>query len=144
MRYRRIHVRRQAPAPAEPRQVTALEYYSARLLPDYTGGWVYALGASTDGRVFYVGQSESVLRRLYDHSLANPDLFDWTRVYLIACRDQLQMDARELECIDHYQPERNSAGRTADLRRRVAARVLTRGFNAPPLDDSLDASQVSN
>ena len=102
-----------------PRRVTALEYYGARLLPDLSGWWVYALGAAGDGRIWYAGQSESLLRRLDDHRRDYPDLFDLAQVYLIPCRDQSQANVRELELIDHYQPEKNSVGRTEELRRRV-------------------------
>jgi hypothetical protein len=95
----------------------------AQLMPDYSGWWVYALGACDEderpGHIWYAGQSESLLRRLDDHRRANLDLYDPRRVYLVKVRDEAQADLYELLLIDYYQPERCSAGRVEDLRRKV-------------------------
>lgn len=102
-----------------PPEITALQFAGARLLPDLSGFWVYALGAAGDGRIWYAGQSESLLRRLDDHRRDYPDLFDWARVWLKPVRDCYQADLYELLLIDFYQPEKNTIGKTAELRKRV-------------------------
>jgi len=135
VRYRRIHIRKQAAEPAEqPRAVTALEFRQAQLMPDYTGWWVYALPHRDDGHIFYTGQSESLLRRLDDHRRAHPQMFDPKRIYLIPVRDQAQADLVELELIDYYQPECNRSGRADDLRR--IAHQRTRGGRTRAVDAS--------
>jgi hypothetical protein len=114
---------RRAPAPAVPERPapTMLEVYAARLLPDLSGWWVYALGASTDGHVFYVGQTNHLVSRLRDHGYTYRELYDPRRVYLIPCDGEGDACIRELTLIDYYQPERNTVGTTEVLRRRVAA-----------------------
>lgn len=129
------------PLPQAAPRVTALEYYSARLMPDYSGWWVYALGARTDGHIFYSGQTDNLISRLRDHSYQHKDLFDPARVYLIPVEHQGRADVVELELIDFYQPERNTVGREADLRGR--ARRLNKpdvaGWNA-----GLDRKQATS
>jgi hypothetical protein len=119
-----MHSWRRRPAePEAPRRVTALEYYGAKMLPDLSGWWVYALGARTDGHIFRAGQSESLLRRLDDYQREYPDLYDPRQVYLIPVADQHQADLREAELIDFYQPEKNTAGRRSELERRLRGSV---------------------
>jgi excinuclease UvrABC nuclease subunit len=102
-----------------------LEVYQARMLPDLSGWWVYALGDRTDRHIFYVGQSESLKRRLDAHEHAYPGQYDPRQVYLIPCLGEPEACIRELALIDFYQPERNTLGTTEKLRARVA------GLNKP-------------
>jgi excinuclease UvrABC nuclease subunit len=126
--------RRARQAEPEPRKPTALEFHGAELLPDLSGWWVYALGLRDPGgvRIWYAGQSESLLRRLDDHRRAYPDRFDWSLIWLIKVRDEQEADLVELQLINSYQPECNLAGRADDLRRRAHMRV--RGGRMPALD----------
>jgi hypothetical protein len=127
------------PAPA-PR-VTALEYYGAVLLRDLSGWWVYALGDIGDGHVFYAGQSENLLSRLRDHAYTFKAQFDPAQVWLVPCASQADADRKELELIDFYQPEHNSAGRTEVLRQ--LARGRTRGARGIRNDSEvLDSRKV--
>jgi hypothetical protein len=132
---------------AAPRQVGALEYYGALRLQDPTGWWVYALEDARDldltrpypERVFYVGQSESLFRRLDDWRRVFPERFSWAGIWLIKVRDSYQADLRELELIDHYQPECNHMGRAAELRDRInryQGKQRRTGRSAAPLDAS--------
>ena len=124
---------------AAPRPViTALEYYGASLMPDYSGWWVYALGARPGdprpGHVFYAGQSESLLRRLDDHRRVTfPEKFDPARVWLIPVRDQARADVVELEMIEFYQPECNAVGRADLLRARLRKqnKPIQKGSSVP-------------
>jgi hypothetical protein len=135
------------------RKVTALEFYEARLMPDYSGWWVYALGDATRGGIiFYAGQSEHLLRRLDDHRLKFGERFDYQQVWLIKVRDQRQADLVELTLIDYYQPEANTVGRSEELRKRN--RTANSGFApghtysaeywAAQRAASLDSGQVAN
>jgi hypothetical protein len=141
--------RRSSPA-AEPRRVTALEYYGAKVMPDYSGWWVYALGAASDGHVFYAGQSNSLLRRLDDHRREYPELFDWAQVYLIPVTGQAHADRVELELIDYYQPECNVVGRADELAAHLRRenRPLKPGHQFSPRSSprtrSLDSGQAVN
>lgn len=132
---------RRAPRPEPARSApTMLEVYGARLLPDLSGWWVYALCDLGDGHVFYVGQSDHLLSRLRDHSYTFKDQFDPRRVYLVACIGEPEACIRELALIDWYQPERNTLATTEVLRKRVA------GLNKPAgrlSRSSLDQSQVT-
>jgi hypothetical protein len=116
-----------------------LDVYGARLLPDLSGWWVYALGARTDGHVFWVGISDHLLSRLRDHSYAFKELYDPRRVHLIPADNELQACIRQLNLIDFYQPEHNTLGTVEALRKRVAS------FDRPAgrLSRSLDRSQAS-
>jgi hypothetical protein len=105
--------------PAEPREVTALEYYGAVLLRDLAGWWVYALGDVTDRHIFYAGQSANLLSRLRDHSYTFKTQFDPAQVWLVPCKNQADADRKELELIDYYQPEHNTVGRAQELERLV-------------------------
>lgn len=113
-----------------------LEVYRARLLPDLSGWWVYALAARTDGRVFYVGMTESLKRRLDAHEHAWPELWDPRQVYLIAADNELSACIRQLNLIDFYQPEHNTLGTTELLRKRVAALDKPAGRLSRSLDSS--------
>jgi hypothetical protein len=123
---------------AEPERPvpSLLEVYGARLLPDLSGWWVYALGAGTDGHVFYVGISESLKRRLDAHEHTYPHLWDPRRVYLIPADNELSACIRQLALIDFYQPECNTLGATEALRRRVAALDKPAGRVSRSLDQS--------
>jgi hypothetical protein len=129
-RYSEVAVRwarRDAPTvPLPAARVTALEYYGAKVMPDYSGWWVYALASRLDMHVFYVGQSDNLISRLRDHSY-NPQfrgLLDWRRIYLVPVPHQGRADVVELELIDAYQPEYNKIGRADELREK--ARDLNR------------------
>jgi hypothetical protein len=133
---------RRAPVPApEPERPapTMLEVYAARLLPDLSGWWVYALGDRADGHVFYAGQSDHLVSRLRDHQYKYPGQYDPRRVYLIAVEHEPQACIRQLALIDFYQPERNTLATTEILRKRVAS------FDKPAgrLSRSLDRSQAT-
>jgi predicted GIY-YIG superfamily endonuclease len=128
---------RRAPAPPPSRPApTMLEVYGARLLPDLSGWWVYALGASTDGRVWYVGITSSLKRRLDEHEHAHPDLWDPRLVYLVPADSEPQACIRQLTLIDYYQPERNTLGTTEVLRKRVASLDKPKGTWSKSLDRS--------
>lgn len=129
---------RRAPAPVAAPRPTMLEVYAARLLPDLSGWWVYALCDLADGHVFYVGQSDHLLSRLRDHSYNYREQFDHARVYLIPVAGEGEACIRELAMIDFYQPERNTIGTTEALHKRVA--VMTRPNRNTR---SLDRSQAS-
>ena len=129
---------RRAPVPApEPERPapTMLEVYAARLLPDLSGWWVYALGDRADRHIFYAGQSDHLLSRLRDHSYNFREQYDPRQVYLIPCEGEGEACIRELAVIDFYQPERNTIGTTEALRKRVA--FMTRpNRNTKSLDRS--------
>ena len=128
---------RRAPAPEPERPApTMLEVYGARLLPDLSGWWVYALGASTDGHIWYVGISESLKRRLDGHEHAHPDLWDPRQVYLIPAAHEPQACIRQLTLIDFYQPEHNTLATVEVLRKRVASFDKPAGRLSRPLDRS--------
>jgi excinuclease UvrABC nuclease subunit len=116
-----------------------LEVYQARLLPDLSGWWVYALTDRADGHVFYVGQSANLLSRLRDWSYQFKEQYDPHGIYLVPCIGEPEACIRELALIDFYQPERNILGTTEKLRARVA------GLNKPhgKLSRSLDQSQAA-
>ena len=120
-----------------PRQVTALEYFGAALMPDFGGWHVYALAACDadprPGHVFYAGQSEHLLRRLSDHAKTYESVFDWNRVYLVKVRDQARADLVELELIEFYQPEYNAVGRAVLLRARLRRqnKPIQKGSSTP-------------
>jgi excinuclease UvrABC nuclease subunit len=116
-----------------------LEVYGAKMLPDLSGWWVYALGASTDGHVWYAGISESLKRRLDAHEHAHPELWDPRQVYLIPAENELQACIKQLTLIDFYQPEHNTLGTTEMLRRRVALLDKPAGR----ISRSLDRSQAT-
>lgn len=139
MRFRHIHPRSQA-EPEAPRAVTALEFHAAALFPDYSGWWVYALGHRDDGHIFRAGQSESLLRRLDDYRRTYPEAFDLARVWLIKVRDESEADLVELNLINYYQPEYNTAGRAEDLRRITHGRV--RGGRMPGMP-AVDSGQAT-
>lgn len=130
--------RARTPEPERPAP-TMLEVYGAKMLPDLSGWWVYALGASTDGRIWYVGMSESLMRRVDAHAHTHPDLWDPRQVYLIPCIGEPEACIRQLALIDFYQPEHNTLGTTEVLRKRVAS------FDKPAgrLSRSLDRSQAT-
>lgn len=131
---------RRAPAPAPERKPpTMLEVYGARLLPDLSGWWVYALADCADRHVFYVGQSDHLVSRLRDHAYTYRGQYDPRQVYLIPCIGEPEACIRELAMIDFYQPERNTLGTTEKLRARVS------GLNKPAgrLSRSLDRSQAT-
>jgi hypothetical protein len=137
-----------APEPSPRREVTALEYYGAVRLPDLSGWWVYALGAKADGHIYRAGQSDNLISRLRDHSYTFKDLWDPEQVWLIRVRDQQQADVREAELIDFYQPETCTAGRRAELEKRMRGTV--RGgfypghtYNGTSSARSLDSGQAS-
>jgi hypothetical protein len=129
---------RRARGPAEPERPapTMLEVYGARLLPDLSGWWVYALGASTDGHVWYVGISESLMRRVDAHAHAHPDLWDPRQVYLIPADNEPQACIRQLTLIDFYQPEHNTLATVEVLRKRVASLDKPQGKWSKSLDRS--------
>ena len=127
---------RRATAPATAPAPTMLEVYEARLLPDLSGWWVYALGARTDGHIWYVGISESLMRRVDAHAHAHPELWDPRRVYLIPCEHEPQACIRQLTLIDFYQPEHNTLATVDVLRKRVASFDRPAGRLARPLDRS--------
>lgn len=131
-------LRRAQPEPAARPVPTMLEVYGARLLPDLSGWWVYALADRGDRHVFYVGQSDHLLSRLRDHGYTFKDQYDPRQVYLIPCLGEPEACIRELALIDWYQPERNTLGTTEKLRARVA------GLNKPAgrLSRSLDQSKA--
>jgi hypothetical protein len=132
-RFRRA---REQPPAAAP---TMLEVYGARKLPDLSGFWVYALGASTDGHIWYVGLSESLKRRLDEHEHVHPDLWDPRQVYLIPADSEPQACIRQLTLIDFYQPEHNTLGTTEFLRKRVASLDKPAG----KLSRSLDSGKAA-
>jgi excinuclease UvrABC nuclease subunit len=129
----------QVPEP-ERRPPTMLEVYGARLLPDLSGWWVYALCDKADGHVFYVGISDHLLSRLRDHSYHYADKFDHARVYLIAADNEATACVRQLALIDYHQPEHNTLGTTEALRRRVMSFDRPGSLRAPR---SLDPSKAS-
>ena len=140
MRLRRA--RQDAPTvPMAAPRPSALEYYGARMLPDLSGWWVYALGACDDGRIFYVGQSNNLISRLRDWSYQHKDLYDPAKVYLIPVGNEARACVVELELIDHYQPERNQVGKTDELRAKVylLSKPAIGGWNA-----RLDRKQAAN
>jgi hypothetical protein len=132
---------RRARGPAAPERPapTMLEVYQAQVLPDLSGWWVYALGASTDGHIWYVGMSESLMRRVDAHAHAHPELWDPRRVYVIPCIGEPEASIRQLALIDYYQPERNTLATTQMLRKRVASLDKPAGR----LSRSLDRSQAN-
>lgn len=122
--------RRSRDAEPEPmRKVSALEFYQAVLMTDFSGWWVYALPDRSTGRIFYAGQTQSLFRRLDDHRRDYPDRFDWAQIWLIRVDGEREADLVELQLITSYQPECNLAGRTEDLRRRT--RMSVRGGRMP-------------
>lgn len=133
--------RRTHDAEPEPmRKATALEFYQAVLMTDFSGWWVYALPDRRTGRIFYAGQSNSLFRRLDDHRRDYPDRFDWAQIWLIRVADENEADLVELQLITSYQPECNTAGRAEDLRRRAHGRV--RGGRMPRR--AVDSRQASD
>lgn len=143
-------LRRPRTEPEPPREITALEFRRAELMPDYSGWWVYCLGraglpVATRGFIWYAGQSESLPRRLDDHRRAYPELFGWDRVFLIRVRDEYQACLIELEMIDYYQPEYNTMGRADELRSRLAAYQAgqRRHKGQPRRRSAIDSSQAS-
>jgi hypothetical protein len=130
--------------PAEPaRQVSALQFLGAVLLPDLSGWWVYALGDVADGHVFYAGQSDHLISRLRDHSYSYRAQFDPARVYLVRVADQAQADLYELMLIERYAPECNSVGRREELAKRCRAQNKPGWARQPRLADSIDSSQAT-
>jgi hypothetical protein len=131
---------RRAPALAAPAPAPSmLEVYGAKMLPDLSGWWVYALSDRADGHVFYVGLSDHLLSRLRDHSYTYREQYDPRQVYLIPAVHEPQACIRQLTLIDFYQPEHNTLGTTETLRKRVAS------FDKPAgrLSRSLDRSQAT-
>jgi hypothetical protein len=109
--------------PQVPRDVTALEFLHAQVLPDLSGWWVYALEKDHPVRVAYAGQSAHGLRRLADQVAAHGGLAGdggtITRIWLIPCDDQAQADLFELMLIRFYDPPEQAAGRREDLERQA-------------------------
>lgn len=118
---------------------TLLEAYGARLLPDLSGWWVYALCDVADGHVFYVGQSESLKRRLDAHEHAYPEQYDPRNVRVIPVENEPVACIRQLALIEFYQPERNTLATTEALRKRVASFDRPHGRR----DRALDRSQAT-
>jgi excinuclease UvrABC nuclease subunit len=124
--------RKRGPAPEPMRKVSALEFYQAALMTDFSGWWVYALVDRNTGLIFRVGQSESLFRRIDHYRTTYADRFDPAQVWLIRVADENEADLVELQLITSYQPECNAAGRADDLRRRAHSRV--RGGRMPKVD----------
>lgn len=128
------------PEPARPAP-TMLEVYGAKMLPDLSGWWVYALGDAADRHIFYVGQSDHLVSRLRDHQYNYAGQYDPTQVYLIAVIGEPEACIRQLALIDFYQPERNTLGTTDVLRKRVASLDKPAGKLSARF---LDRSQVTS
>lgn len=136
--------RQAPPAPAVPVVPAGLlQAYGAKVAPDFDGWWVYALADrlpnGTVGTVWRVGQSENLWSRWRDYYYQYRERFRASAKYVIPVRDGAQANIIELALIDYYQPECNSAGTIADLRRKVAA--YNKGNHVRR--DSLDSSQVT-
>lgn len=134
---------RRKPVLAEPkREVTALQFLGAVLLPDLSGWWVYALADVRDGRIFYAGQSDHLISRLRDHQYSYPERWDDRGVYLVRAADQAQADLYELMLIERYDPECNSVGRRDELARRCRAQNKPQA-RVRRLADSIDSGQAT-
>jgi hypothetical protein len=132
-----VSLLRRAPRPEPARPApTMLEVYGARLLPDLSGWWVYALCDIGDGHVFYAGMSDHLLSRLRDHGYTFKDQYDPANVRLIPVENEPTACIRQLALIDFYQPERNTLATVEALRRRVALLDKPHGRRERPLDRS--------
>jgi hypothetical protein len=137
-------LKRRTVTAAPDRQVSALEFLGAQLLPDLSGWWVYALGDARDGRIFYVGQSDVLLSRLRDQFYAYRERWDPRRVWLVKVADQAEADLTELLLIRQYEPECNTLGTTADLEKRLRAQNRPTALRRRGLASSLDSGQATD
>jgi len=125
-------------------EVTPLELYGARLAPDLSGWWVYAL-ADPGGKVWRAGQSERVWSRWRDYFYTYGARFTAADKYLIPVANEAEADLIELVLIHFYQPECNDKGRQADLEAKVRAWGRgTRQFHKDIRNESLDRSQADS
>jgi hypothetical protein len=122
--------RHDSPPPAQElgaaeRARAELEHLGAIRFAIPRGFWVYAL-LDHAGACFYVGKSDHLARRLADHADSwGEHLAD---IWVIKCRDEHQMEVRELYLIDALQPPVNKIGTAAYERQR---RAKTMGAPAP-------------
>jgi glutathione S-transferase len=130
--------------------VTPLELYGARLAPDFSGWWVYALAdkpgsAWSDGRVWYAGQSDHLWSRLRDHYYKFGARFTAADKWLVPVAHEAEADLIELVHIHFYQPECNDKGRASDLAAKVRRWGRgTKEFDSTVHQRALDRSKVTS
>lgn len=89
-----------------------------------TGLYTYGL-AGADGKVFYVGKSANVMRRIAEHQVTYGSAL--VSVLLLRCESDWSMTVAEDFAIDRLQPAMNTHGmsdETDRIRERIARRSL--------------------